>query len=289
MNMIRIAPDWRKVMTTCYFDRNVFDQIDRKRDVTDGDLTILRKAIRDDQLSVLVSFETVQETSYAKKDTALRGLRLIQELARAEFPIKPHDELLRDDITAFAQGKENESPFLFGKFQIETVINDVENPSAEVLSLIEDDKREKIVLNEKLARYVDDERRILGDKRPRPFARYWDLRSTFYAEGFAYFAGHLDQAKELGIDRLLQLRSVRLTVGAFLSLLYSILIEGHVVQNGTSRDIQHVAPMSAADIIVTDDGELRRLIGRVPIENLVIITLPELIAFLRGEIPLKLT
>src|SRR6185369_16874254 len=83
MNMIRISLDWRKVMTTCYFDRNVFDQIDRKRDITDGDLTVLRKAIRDDQLSVLVSFETVQETSYAKKDTALRGLWLIQELARA--------------------------------------------------------------------------------------------------------------------------------------------------------------------------------------------------------------
>ena len=43
-------------MTTCYFDRNVFDQIDKSRDVTDDDLGVLREAIRRGKIQILVSF-----------------------------------------------------------------------------------------------------------------------------------------------------------------------------------------------------------------------------------------
>src|SRR5437867_1791974 len=34
-----------ELMTTCYFDRNIFDQIDKKRDITDDDLKVLRAAV----------------------------------------------------------------------------------------------------------------------------------------------------------------------------------------------------------------------------------------------------
>src|SRR6476469_3828336 len=58
-------------MKTCYFDRNIFDQIDKKRDVTEGDIVFLRNEITNNHIQVLVSFETVQETTYAKRETAL--------------------------------------------------------------------------------------------------------------------------------------------------------------------------------------------------------------------------
>src|SRR5437870_4374563 len=72
-----------EIMTTCYFNRNIFDQIDKKRDITDDDLKVLREAVAKRKIDILVSFETVQETANAKQDTAVRGLKLISEISRA--------------------------------------------------------------------------------------------------------------------------------------------------------------------------------------------------------------
>ena len=270
-------------MTTYYFDRNVFDQIDKSRDVTDDDLGVLREAIRRGKIQILVSFETVQETTQASKDTALRGLKLISEITRAAFPIKPHNELVNDDIQSFAAGKQQPSAFLSGRFSLDSVIKDIEESSSEIIALLKDDKNEKDALNAKLRKLVEDERKMLDGQRPRTFKAYWDARSHFYGEGFAYYAGVLEQCKKLGIDRLLKLRSIRVSVGALLSCLYAVMIEGRVVKDGTARDIQHAGPMSAADVVVTDDRELRRLMKRIPLDNFSVVTLTELIASIRAN------
>jgi hypothetical protein len=230
-----------------------------------------------------VSFETVQETANAKQDTALRGLKLISEISRAAFPIKPHNELVNDEIQSFAAGKQPPSPFLYGKFSLAHVIEDIEKSSHEILTLLNDDKSERDALNAKLKKLVEDERKMLNGKRPRTFKAYWDARSNFYGEGFAYYAGVLEQCQKLGIERLLEVRSVTVSVGALLSLLYALMIEGRVVKDGTARDIQHAGPMSTADFVVTDDGELRRLLRRIPIDGFAVLDLQELITFIRSN------
>lgn len=83
------------------------------------------------------------------------------------------------------------------------------------------------------------------------------------------------------MDRVRELRSVRMSIGAILSLLYALIIEGRRVKNGTARDLQHAGPMSAADIIVTDDGELRRLLNRIPMDHLTVVNLHELVDLLQ--------
>jgi hypothetical protein len=268
-------------MKTCYFDRNIFDQIDKKRDVTDEDIAVLRRAVSDGDIAILVSFETVQETTYARRDTALRGLRLISELSRPEFPIKPHTELVSDEIQSFATGKKPPMPFLNGRFSLNAVISDIEQSSAEVVALVEDDKLNKAKLNTELEELIVAERDFIRQNRPRTFEMYWEQRSPYLVEVFADRAGCLRQCQELGIHRLLELRAVRVSVGALLSLLYAVLIEGRRVRNGTSRDLQHAGPMSAADVIVTDDGELRRLLNRIPLDRLTVIDLPALVQLLR--------
>lgn len=40
--------------------------------------------------------------------------------------------------------------------------------------------------------------------------------------------------------------------------------------------------MSAADIIVSDDRELRRLLGRVPIPGLHVMSLPDFVVLIRS-------
>lgn len=269
-------------MTTVYFDRNVFDQIDKGRDVTQADLELIRAEMAAGRLSILVSFETVAETILARQDTALRGLRLIKEFTRQALPIKPHVDLLRDDIRAFAEGRGPVSPFVFAIFSVDRMIDEVENSPQGLREDVAEEKRNKGKLNGDLGAYLDEEREALGGRPPARFEKYWAERSAYYAEAFAHFAGCLEPCRERGIDELLKVRSVRMAVGALLSLLYSLLIEGRAVQDGTSYDMKHAATMSAADVIVSNDGELRRLLGRVPVPDLRVMSLPDFVGRIRS-------
>jgi len=213
-------------MKTCYFDRNSFDQIDKKHDVTDEELSALQKAVSEGRIAILVSFETVQETTYAAKDTALRGLKLIAELSQAEFPIKPHTELVKDELQSLAAGRACPEPYLYGRFSIDQVIVDIENQSDEILVLLEDDKLNKAKLNAELEELVIAERELIQQMRPRTFEAYWGQRSQYFAEVFADRAGCLPQCREAGINRVLELRGLGISIGAILSLLYAVIVEG---------------------------------------------------------------
>src|SRR5215212_4286560 len=140
--------------TTVYFDRNVFDQIDRNLDVSANDLALIRREVAKGNIAVLVSFETVVETANARFDTALKGLNLIKSLCRQELPIKPHFELVRDDISDFAAGRRPSAPFVNGRFAIDSVIADLRNPTEEFKEMIADEKRRKEKLNEDLKKHV---------------------------------------------------------------------------------------------------------------------------------------
>lgn len=189
-------------MTTAYFDRNVFDQIDKGRDVTPADLELIRAEVSAGTLLILFSFETVAETVMARQDTALRGLRLVKELARQTLPIKPHTDLLRDDIRAFAEGRESVHPFMFAKFAGNRMIDEVRTSPPGLRNDVADEKRYKGKLNDDLKAYLSDERRALGGKRPASFEKYWAQRSTYYAEAFAHSAGYLKQCRERGVEGL---------------------------------------------------------------------------------------
>lgn len=269
-------------MITAYFDRNVFDQIDKGRDITSADLELIRGEVSAGRLSILVSFETVAETIMARQDTALRGLRLIREFTRQALPIKPHMDLLCDDIRAFAEGREQVPPFVFAKFSVDRMIDEVENSPQGLREDIAAEKRHKVKLNGDLSPYLDEERKALGGRLPANFEKYWAERSAYHAEAFAHSAGYSERCRERGIDELLKVRSVRMTVGAFLSLLYSLLIEGRVIRSGTSYDMKHAATMSAAEVVVSDDGELRRLLGRVPVPGLCVMSLPDFVGLIRS-------
>ncbi len=269
-------------MITSYFDRNVFDQIDKLRAVTEADVVLIRREVAEGRLSVLVSLEVVAETMLAPRDIALRGLRLIEALARQEFPIKPHNDLLRDDIRSFASGEEVSPPFVGATFSIRRMIGEVENPSRGLLEDVAEEKRTKERRNRDLVAHIEEERRSFNKKQLNSFGKYRQARAAFYAEGFADAAGCLDKCRKRGVDELLKVRSVAVTVGAFLSLRYSLLVENRRVQSGTSYDMLHAAPMSAADVIVSDDRELRRLLGRVPVAGLRVMALAEFIDLIRS-------
>jgi len=93
-------------------------------------------------------------------------------------------------------------------------------------------------------------------------------------------AGVLSEAKRRGLDGLLKVKSVGLAVGANLSLMYAHQFENRVPKSGDSRDILHAIIGSNADVFVTDDGELRRVLNRVPVDGFHAVSLEEILAML---------
>lgn len=196
--------------TTVYFDRNVFDQLDRKLNITDDEIELLRRELSEGRLSILTSFETIVETVNARQDTALSGLRLIKDFSRKIFPIKTHNDLVRADIHSFARGGKPSQPFYAGILSIDRVIDYVTNPSEEVRKEIAQEKSNKERLKDELIGHIKYEENALKKVRPASFGKYWDMRSQFYAKSFAHFAGCLEECRARGLDDLLKVRSIRM-------------------------------------------------------------------------------
>jgi hypothetical protein len=53
-----------------------------------------------------------------------------------------------------------------------------------------------------------------------------------------------------------------------------------VTKSGDSRDILHAILGSIADVFVTDDGDLRRILNRVPVAGFRAVSLGETLAML---------
>ncbi len=70
---------------------------------------------------------------------------------------------------------------------------------------------------------------------------------------------------------------IALATGAPLSLAYSHDFEGRAPKSGDSRDLLHAVLAGSAEVFVTHDVELARVMKRVPIQNFKIVDLHELL------------
>jgi hypothetical protein len=71
-----------------------------------------------------------------------------------------------------------------------------------------------------------------------------------------------DEVRVRGIDRLLNVRPVRLAAGAAASLAYAQTYEGRGAKRGDGGDLLHAVLASAADRFVTDDENFAALLAR---------------------------
>jgi hypothetical protein len=101
-----------------------------------------------------------------------------------------------------------------------------------------------------------------------PFNDYWRNNSVWLAEGLAKRRRVLGKVRRgQGLSELLKVKSIALAVGANLSLIYSHHFEGRTPTSGDSRDILHAIAASSADVFVTNDGPLERVLARIPING----------------------
>lgn len=269
-----------------YCDTNVFDHIHKRIGVTETDMLALRSAIQDGRLSILLSLANLEETLGALEsfpDTALAELQLILELTDWNKLVKPAHLLLTEDIGSYARGEPSQEPFVPLDPEVQSYLEMLSGPTGqdleELRGIIEEVRHQKEHFRAKMKQADEKLSPLTRELRGAypTFNEYCEMLAEKYAEGFAEHEHVLDACHARGIAGLLQLRTVRMAVGASLSLAYGYEFEGRAPAAGDSRDLLHAVMASVTDIFVTQDGSFRSWLTRVPIDNFQVLDIAALL------------
>src|SRR5579859_2174261 len=103
-----------------YFDTSAFDHLYKKIGCTAADIANLRKKIYGRELSILLSIHTLEEILLdrrARPELLVAKIKLTLSLGNFRRMVKPRDQLLIDDIRAYAEVGEVARPFIDAKLQ----------------------------------------------------------------------------------------------------------------------------------------------------------------------------
>jgi hypothetical protein len=255
-----------------YFDTNVFDHVEQRNGVSDWDLYRLAHAVKQEYLQIVLSFLNIEEILFiaqSKPERAKAQLKLILELADKRLFVLGQDEVMNNDIRAFAYDKPTGSPFMMltpgMEFDIRTLMCFSKTQQQDLDSILQETRLAKERFLENLLagrKELTPMAAGIGTKQ-YPFERYLANNSGWLAEGLAEQGGVLHDAQQRGIEGLLKVKSVSVAVGANLSLLYSHHFDGHAPSSGDSRDMLHALLSSVADVFVTNDRKLEKILARV--------------------------
>jgi hypothetical protein len=271
-----------------YLDTNAFDHIYRKIGCTSADIANLRKAIYGRQLSIRMSIHTLEEILLGRKTSPqafAAQIKLTLSLASSRTLLKSCAQLLLDDIRAYAARGEADRPFLR---------SDIQNAVADgIAALIESDGEE---LEEDFLAVLDQARQ---DKQgfftalehagqeaetiPRPpsgwtsFEHYFDAAALPGLETMAEQAGVTASCRERGLNGLLKIKSVRMSLCAALAHSYEQVTAGAAANSITLHHA--VSAAAVAEAFVSDVAASREFVARLPIESLNVVSLAE---FLKG-------
>jgi hypothetical protein len=123
------------------------------------------------------------------------------------------------------------------------------------------------------------ESRTAKERQALTFEAFWERAAIDWAGALADRVGLGAECRARGLEGLLQVRAVRLAVGAGTSLVFSQVVEGREPQRTDGYDQLHAVMGSVANVFVTRDERLAGLLRRVPVDSFLVVTsLPELLA-----------
>jgi len=265
-----------------YLDTNTFDHLYKKIGCTSADIANLRKAIYGRQLSFPLSIHTLEEFVLApgvRPEWRVAHVKFTLSLASFRRLVKPCAQLVADDVRAYAARGEAERPYLGTDIQniissgiAELVETDGEDLDEEMVAALQESRNHKRTFLQGMTATQDE----VEPARDSPsqdwnFNRYFAETAPLLAERFAHSLGVSDACAQRGIDGLLNLKSVRMSIGAALSLAF----EGEAVQIGDSADLQHaVSAAAVSETFVSDDPRIRKLLSRIPLDSFEVVDLP---------------
>ena len=275
-----------------YLDSIVFEHLYSKTGCTSAGIADLRKKIYGRQLSIPVSIHTLEEILLdrrARPELLVAKTKLTLSLGSFRRMVKPCDQLLLDDLRAYAATGEAARPFIDANLQnvladglSALVETDGEDRDEEMMAAFEEAARRKEKFRRAIKAGLEDFQSPATSPDGASFEQYYEVCARPLLEKVLARLGVVAECQQRGIGGLLQLKSVRMIVGATLSFLYARTVDSPSFSIGESIDLHHALCAAAvADTFVTDDEQLRRILSRVPLDHLAIADLPTFLQTVR--------
>ncbi len=266
-----------------YFDRNVVNSIKRQWIVGDADYLLLRNAVKEGRLLIPISGILLEETlPILKTSSTLKRVceeQIMTELFNWDWVVNFHNELLEDDIKNYAIGAPSAFPFR----SIALTPKQFFNPSGETLkdfiNLVDETKELRRSQLSAIKEARNTNREQFGAYRGS-FEEFWKEIAEFTIEKITA-PDVLKECNERGLAGLLNVKSVRLFVTWYVSYFYYNLMRGERVSSSDPGDHCHAVSASVADIFVTHDSRLTRMLKRVAIDGFEVVNLKTLLQRLR--------
>ena len=264
-----------------YLATRAFGHLYRKIDCTAADVGALRKAIYGRNLSIPLGLHNLEEIVLARPPSPPQAMaaqvRLLLSISNWRMLLKPCGRLLADDLRAFGAGAQAPGAFLRGAMQsaVSTGISELLESDGEELNddfaeALEAARRERATFIADLGEFVAECRtRFTPPREGAPFEEYFASRAPEAAAALAALAGAGVECAQRGGEALLALRSIRMWVGAALSLACAVSAESRTMRAEEANEIAHaVTGAAAADTFVTADPRTLAWVGRVAIDGM---------------------
>jgi hypothetical protein len=268
-----------------YFDTNVFDHLYKKIGCTSADIANLRKKIYGRELSIPLSIHTLDEILLergARPERRVARTKLTLSLASFRRMVKPIDQLLTDDIRAYAATGEAARPFIDADLQniisdglTELIETDGEHLDEEMVEALDAARANEERFALRIQEVAAEVQQFAAPKSAPDFTQYLEVSGPAFATRLAAHAGVLDECVRRGVEGLLGLRSVKMSVGAILSSMEAQAEERAQPQIFDSKDLlQATSAAAVAETFVSDDRRRRGIVSRVPLEDFEVLDLP---------------
>jgi len=275
-------------MIKVYFDKNVLSHIltnqrggSEAHGVTETDLKDLLGAVAAGKIRSLLGVMHLQEAAYALKakspEVAKEELKLIRELMYTKEIIKFPRDFPKDDILSYSQGAGPTSPMMASGIYLDNLFSDSGDIEERKKALDQTTEYNAEFLD-KTTNGNDNDRRIIlaefSGKQPS-FEEFYNKKIlqritelVDRAERETGRKGLADACKKRGVEGLLEFKSIAMAAGANLSYQYARVFnemsEKRKARKGDASDLNHALLASAADILVTHDGDFAFWISRIP-------------------------
>lgn len=290
-----------------YFDTNIFDP---KTGLSDSQLSSI-KNICGGILRVVFGIDCLEEAllglDSAEPERALEHVRRVLNWTDPRLIAKPSNELLSDDLVRFSHGQgETLSPWLENPRRLVKVKNNLRDlRNLDIGQLKKEFAPQIVELRERRDHYVRSFKQTIRELSSDPFIL--DNRGTNFPDFYRLTCLHvvktwvqstqrhlndsglMDRCREQGLEKLLDILSVRLATTVTLSLLHAQLLnEG--LQTADPRpsdhaDLRHAAVASSAEVFVTNDRKQFKRLSSIPNGNWRVIWFKDFIESLRQTNP----
>jgi hypothetical protein len=267
-------------MQRAYLDANIYNDIECGA-VPRDDIEAVCAAKKSGALTIRLSICDLEESVFAVCNNnpalALRRLTIMRDVAAFDSLLHQPADVLEMSLRAYATGTLRPSPLLppAQRLQVASRISEtVGNPKrfapmlSEIVASVQGHKQSMYDMmaqsRERALKEIKERRWSRRNLRKLTFDEYFTAGAESWAQDLARPHGLADACRERGLDGLVKVPAVRVTVGVLLSEIFAEIVDERHARASYAYDIWHAIQAATGAVFVTNDERLRTHMNRIP-------------------------